>query len=196
MNFHLFSSPKILKERYLHRRSFQIAAFVGILALTSALIIAFQFYFGLESFLPYGYLGISLLTLICSATIIFPLPAGEAALIPAASVLNPFWLGLIAGIGSTLGELTGYLAGYWGKKVVAEEYLGKYQKAESWMNRYGGLTIFVFALVPFFIFDLAGLAAGAFRYPLWKFLLFCCAGRIIRCLIVTYLGWSSFQPFF
>ncbi len=192
----LFSSPRLhsLEEKLTHRRSFQITFFLGVLGLSVALVILFRLYFNLERFLVYGYFGIFLLTLVSSSTIILPLP-GEALLIAAGGVLNPLWLALVASIGGTLGELTGYLAGYWGRKAIAGEYRERYQRAEYWMRRYGGPTIFVFALVPLLIFDLVGLAAGALRFPLWKFLLFCWVGRILRSLAEAYLGWGSFQFF-
>lgn len=41
------------------------------------------------------------------------------------------------------------------------------------MKRYGGLAIFLFAFFPLLIFDFVGIAAGVFRFPLRKFLLFC-----------------------
>ncbi len=192
----LFSSPRLhsLEEKFLHRKSFQIAFFLGVLGLSVVLVLLFRLYFNLEEFLLYGYLGIFLLTVVCSATIIFPLP-GEAILIAAGGVLNPFWLGLVASIGGTLGELTGYLAGYWGRRIIAGEYQERYQQAERWMRRYGIPTVFVFALVPLLLFDLVGIAAGALRFPLWKFLLACWVGRLIRSLAEAYLGWGSFQFF-
>lgn len=192
----LFSSPRLhsLEEKFLHRKSFQIAFFLGVLGLSCALVVLFRLYFNLEEFLLYGYLGIFLLTVVCSATIIFPLP-GEAVLIAAGGALNPFWLGLVASIGGALGELTGYLAGYWGRKIIVGEYQERYQQAERWMRRYGIPTVFVFALVPLLLFDLAGIAAGALRFPLWKFLLACWVGKLIRSLAEAYLGWGSFQFF-
>lgn len=192
----LFSSSRLhsLNEKFLHRRSFQVAFFLGVLGLSVALVLVFRLYLNLEEFLLYGYLGIFLLTVVCSATIIFPLP-GEALLIAAGGVLNPLWLGLVASIGGTLGELTGYLAGYWGRRIIAGEYQERYQQAERWMRRYGIPTVFVFALVPLLLFDLVGIAAGALRFPLWKFLLACWAGRLIRSLAEAYLGWGSFRFF-
>ena len=37
--------------------------------------------------------------------------------------------------------------------------------------------------------DLAGIAAGALRFPFRKFLLACFAGRLPRSFIEAYLGW-------
>jgi membrane protein DedA with SNARE-associated domain len=70
--------------------------------------------------------------------------------------------------------------------------LGWYEKAEGWLKRYGSFAVFLFALLPILIFDLLGIVAGSFRYPLWKFILACWAGRLIRCLVEAYLGWGAF----
>jgi len=48
------------------------------------------------------------------------------------------------------------------------------------MKRWGAVTLFVLALIPNPLFDVAGAVAGALRFPLWKFLLYSGAGRIIK----------------
>lgn len=141
----------------------------------------------LERFSQYGYLGIFLLTLICSFTIIFPLP-GTIVVISAAAIWNTALIALVASIGGALGEITGYYAGYLGRAVIAPEHSERYQVAEGWMRRHGGWTIFLFAFFPFLIFDFVGIAAGVFRYPIKKFLLFCWAGRLPRSFIECYIG--------
>jgi len=184
-------APKVqfLREKVVTRRWFQISAFVLILALSFGLFFLARSYLDLESLLLYGYSGIFLINLICCATIIFPIP-GEVANIAAGTTLNPLWVGIISSVGATIGELTCYLAGYWGRKVILGEYSGKYEKAEVWLKKYGSIAVFVFAILPILIFDLLGLAAGSFRFPLWKFVLACWAGRLIRCLVEAYLGWG------
>jgi len=186
-------APKVqfLREKVVTRRWFQISAFILILALSLGLFFLARSYLNLENLLRYGYLGVFLINLICCATIIFPIP-GEAVIIAAGTTLNPLWLGIISSVGATIGEPTCYLAGYWGRKVILGEYLGKYEKAEEWLRKYGSLAIFVFAIFPILIFDLIGIAAGSFKFPLWKFILACWAGRLIRCLAEAYLGWGVF----
>ena len=61
------------------------------------------------------------------------------------------------------------------------------------MNRHGSLAIFVFALLPVLVFDVLGLAAGSLRFPLWKYILACWAGKILRCLIAAYLGYLGWE---
>ena len=66
-----------------------------------------------EQFAPYGYPGIFVINLLGNATVALPAPS-LAIVSVAGSVLNPYLVGLFAGAGSALGELTGYLAGYSG----------------------------------------------------------------------------------
>ena len=63
------------------------------------------------------------------------------------------------------------------------------------MMRYGGVAIFLFALVPGLIFDLIAIAAGAVRFPFWKFFLASFAGRLPRSFLEAYLGWMMLPRF-
>lgn len=178
----------------LTRKSSQVLIFTLFIAFTLAGSLLATFYLNLEGLIIYGYTGIFLVNLISSATIIFPIP-GEALNVAAGAVLNPFGVGLVASIGAAIGEPTSYFAGRWGRKLIGEKYLEPYQKAELWLRRHGSLAILLFALLPVLVFDLIGLAAGAARYPLWKFVLFCWIGRLIRSLLEAYLGWGAFGFF-
>ena len=165
---------------------------IGIIALTAGLICLMwllEDYFGLslEEFAPLAYLIVFGVTLLSSATILFPAP-GVAVLMAAAAKWNPAIVAIVASVGGTLGELTGYYAGHLGRKIIITDYRERYERAVSWMNRYGLWAIFVFALMPMLIFDLVGLAAGALRLPVWKFLLACWGGRIVRSFIEAYVG--------
>ncbi|MBT9163214.1 MAG: hypothetical protein DDT24_00118 [Chloroflexi bacterium] len=144
----------------------------------------------------YGFLGIFILMLVSSMTILVPLP-GWAILVAAPGIMGLsgwglFWLGMVATTGATLGETTGYLAGYWGRAVITEKHRRDYGKIELWMRRYGSMAIFVIAMMPF-PFDLVGIVCGALRFPLWKFLLFSWPGRLVRTMLLIYLGWGLFE---
>ncbi len=134
----------------------------------------------------YGYLGVFLATMLPSATVILPSPTLAATYI-AGGFLNPLLVGSVAGLGATVGELTGYLAGYGGGGLIADN--PHYRRAQRWIKRVGLLpVIFVFALVPNPLFDLTGIAAGAMRLPLWQFLLICFLGKSLRFVLIAWLG--------
>lgn len=169
-----------------------MSAFALALAVSVGLFFLARAYLDWEKLLLYGYLGVFTVNLANAATILLPLP-GEAINFAAGAILNPLSVGLIASIGSTIGELTSYAAGYWGRKVILGQYSERYKRAEVWLNRHGSLAIFVFALLPVLVFDVLGLAAGSLRFPFWKYILACWAGKILRCLIAAYLGYLGWE---
>lgn len=134
-------------------------------------------------------------TFLASCTIILPAP-GAALVITAASIWNPVIVALVASAGSALGEITGYFAGYIGEKIIIDEQKAAYQQATSWMKRYGMWAVFVVSVIPFVLFDIIGLVAGALKLPLWRFLLACWLGRIPKSFIEAYIGAGLIPHFF
>ncbi len=133
----------------------------------------------------YGYPGLFLFSLLANASVIIPIP-GLVLPYMLGAVFNPWGVALAAGSGAALGELTGYLAGWSGKAVV--EDTRRYAQIQAWMARYGGLVIFVLAYLPLPLMDLAGIAAGATRMPVSRFLFWCLLGKILKMLTVAVLG--------
>lgn len=126
--------------------------------------------------------------LLGNASVMVPVYFHTSLMMVVASEWNPILVALVASIGGALGEITGYYAGYLGKKIVATEGMPGYNRFVAWVNRYGPLAIFLFSLQPILPFDIAGLAAGASRLPLGKFLLPCWAGKFIRYSVLCYFG--------
>lgn len=136
-----------------------------------------------------GYAGVFLISLISSATIFIPVP-GFAAVLATASVLDPVLLGIAAGAGSAIGELSGYLAGIAGHGAVERTPAFKSHKGQ--VSKYGPAAIFLLAFIPNPVFDVAGIAAGAIRMEWWKFLLATSAGKILRFILLAYFGiWAA-----
>jgi uncharacterized membrane protein YdjX (TVP38/TMEM64 family) len=134
----------------------------------------------------FSYLGIFIISIITNATIIIPIPGIFVAIAMGAVLNNPLGVALAAGAGSAIGELTGYLAGFGGQVIVEKrEWYGRVMK---WMKKYGDITIFILSLVPNPLFDLAGMAAGTLKMPVWRFLVACFLGKFIKTLILAYFG--------
>ncbi|MBN1401755.1 MAG: VTT domain-containing protein [Anaerolineae bacterium] len=160
----------------------QILALSFSVAITASVVI---FRDQLLALRGYGYLGVFFIAVLGNATVFFPVP-GLAAVFAGGSVLNPTLVGLIAGVGEPLGELSGYLAGYGGSAVVEDRL--RYERLRGWMERRGFLTIFVLSAIPNPIFDLAGVTAGILRFPISRFLLACWLGKTLKAFVVAYLG--------
>ncbi len=135
-----------------------------------------------------AYLSIFGATLVCNFTIVAPVPVATAIMIVAATRWDPVMVALAASIGGTLGELSGYYAGYLGKKIAIDEHIVGYKKVAGWMNRYGIWAISFLAFQPFIPFDIGGLVAGGARMPLWKFLPALWAGKFPKYILLCYSG--------
>jgi len=172
---------------------------LGLLLVIGIVVGVFLFYRSyperIETLEGYGYLGVFLISVLLNATIV--LPAGNflvlatmGAVLPSATLV-----GLAGGIGAAIGELTGYAAGYSGQAIVSRQRV--YTRLKGWVEKWGMLTIFILSVVPF-VFDLAGIAAGVIRFPLWKFFLACWLGRTILYLVIAWggaLGWEALLRF-
>jgi len=164
----------------------QILALVFVIALSAVIFIYRE---NITDLGVYGYLGVFVISIITSSSIVVPVP-GWILIATFGAILNPLLVGVISGIGGTIGEITGYLLGYGGR--IAVENAGMYSRMVEWMKRWGSLTIFVLALIPNPLFDIAGAIAGLLRFPLWKFLLVGAAGRIPKHILFAYSGvWLS-----
>ncbi len=125
----------------------------------------------------YGYLGLFLISIIGNATLIIPAPVFVMAC-AAGLVYGPIGVGIVAGIGSAIGELTGYMAGAGGKALIPQGRV--YEQLHRFMLRHGMLAIFLLAAIPNPIFDVGGIIAGALQMKAWKFLVAAALGKSIR----------------
>jgi membrane protein YqaA with SNARE-associated domain len=130
-----------------------------------------------------GYAGLALTVIVASGGLVLPVPALATAC-TAGALLTPVYVGLVAGSAGALGELTGYYLGYSGRGVLEGNRL--YLKMEGWMRRRGALLLFLVSLIPNPLFDVVGIAAGALRYPLWRFLGVVWVGKVMKFLIFAY----------
>jgi membrane protein DedA with SNARE-associated domain len=139
----------------------------------------------IKDFAGYGYPGIFIIALLANATVLIPAP-GIAVVFAMGSIFNPLGVAIAAGTGGALGELSGYLAGFGGQAVVERAHI--YNRIHPWVDKYGGYAILVFAAIPNPFFDLAGIAAGASKMSVWRFLFFCWIGQIIKMSFFAYSG--------
>lgn len=139
------------------------------------------------------YLSLFLIFLVTNLTILAPVPVATAIMIAVATRWDPVLVALSASIGGTVGELSGYYAGYLGKKLVIADYASWYKRLAGWVNKYGFWAIWLLALQPVIPVDVAGLLAGAIKMPLWKFLPSLWAGKFPRYLLLCYAGAGIIQ---
>ncbi len=160
----------------------RILALLVVIALTGLLVLHRDKIQKLESL---GYPGIFLISLLSNATLILPVP-GVLFTSAMGAVFNPQLVALAAGTGATLGELSGYIAGFSGQGVI--ENRKWYDRISRWMKEYGGIIIFVLSLIPNPFFDIAGMVAGSLKMPVWKFLAWSWPGKCLKMLAFALSG--------
>ena len=140
----------------------------------------------------YGYLGVFITSLVATGSVVVPVP-GLAVVYLGGSLWNPLLVGLVAGVGDTIGEATGYLAGYAGRGLIEDSKL--YTRFEGWMFRHGFLTVLILSAVPNPFFDMAGIAAGASRFSAKQFFLATWIGKTIKDVAFALAGFYSVPLF-
>ncbi len=140
-----------------------------------------------------GYAGAFLTAFISNASILLPIP-GIWVVFAISGVFHPLGVAVAAGTGGALGELSGYLAGYSGQALV--ERVDILNRIVPVVQKYGAPAIVVLAAIPNPFFDLAGIAAGMLKIPLWKFLLAAWIGQCIKMLSFAYAGSTSLNWLF
>jgi len=170
------------------RRRTTILRILALLVVLVSITLLFVFRDQVKKLEQLGYLGIFLISIAANATIIIPLP-GVALTTAMGAIYNPLGVAIAAGLGAALGELSGYMAGFSGQAVV--ENVAAYQRLTAWMKAHENLSsvaIVVIAFIPNPLFDMAGMVSGALKMPLWKFLLPCALGKIIKMAMFAYAG--------
>jgi uncharacterized membrane protein YdjX (TVP38/TMEM64 family) len=163
----------------------QLARVVALLFVVGLTVLIYIYRDQAQALAQFGYVGIFIFSILANATLVLPAPQ----LIVIAAMGQIFWpvgVGIAAGLGATLGELSGYLAGFSGQAVIENRKL--YDQLEGWMKRYGSIVIAVLGFLPLPFFDLAGIAAGALKMPVLKFLFWCTVGKIPKMILVAYAG--------
>ena len=187
------ASPPATVERRGFGWRFEYSLLIGVALLMTVFAIAF-FYFGADAsnLESWGYAGVFMINLVGSATILLPSPAA-ASTIGGGALLGDFlgipafiWVGLVAGLGESIGEFSGYAAGYGGRIVF--EGRPEYDRVYRWMERRGAITMFLLSVVPNPLFDIAGVAAGAVRMPIRRFFFSVLPGKIIKNTYIAAIG--------
>ena len=180
-----------------HHIRWTVLLLLGVLAFTGLIFALLTFLQGfLQTSFPkvafLAYIMVFVVTFVSSALVAVPAPGSIFALsfaLAVAAKWEPLWVILAASIGSTLGETSSYLVGRWGSKAIVDGANSRLPlRVRGWMKRSTSMVVFVLAFVPSFLFDFAGIAAGALRLPYWQFLLVVWAARLPRSAIEIYYG--------
>jgi membrane protein YqaA with SNARE-associated domain len=140
----------------------------------------------------WGYVGIFLINLIGSATILFPVPA-FLVVFAFGAILNPWLVGISAAFGCALGELTGYGIGFAGEKAIGRKHERWLKRANEWAGKYKMFTVIViFAATPL-PDDVLGVLCGVIKYDVKKFFLASLTGKLILNISLALGGYYGLQ---
>lgn len=168
---------------------FEVAVIVLIVGIS---VTIFVFREQLQNIGEVGYLGLFVLCFLANATVLLPAP-GLMIAASCALIMNPLLVALVAALGTTAGELIGYVFG-----TVTEDISPKFRllldKITSHIHN-DVIIVFVFAVLPLPLFDFVGIYSGGTKMNLLKFILACFLGKFIKMMFYTHaysiLDWAS-----
>ena len=134
----------------------------------------------------FGYFGVFLISFIGSVSVIFPIPY-TLVIFALGSTLDPLFIAISGGLGAVLGEFSGYAIGYYGRTVVNEERRRKMDFMVKVFDRYGPISIFIFALTPL-PDDLLFIPLGVMHYPFWRAFVPALFGKMLMTFILAFSG--------
>jgi membrane protein YqaA with SNARE-associated domain len=159
-------------------------ALIGMLALMLLVNIGFYFIpFDYTILGDYAVAGVFGITALATATIVIPVPYIPVIMHIAQQYHDMHmlvWIALAAGAGSVVGEISGYMVGRTGRQAFAETRFSQWVAAQM-----------THPVRAFPLFDVAGIAAGAFGVPFWLFATAVFSGRFVRMLGIVLAGYYA-----
>jgi membrane protein YqaA with SNARE-associated domain len=140
------------------------------------------------AFTSFAYVGAFVVTFLANALIAIPIPYIPIVAHIGATAAMPWLVVVLAALASVLGESVAFLAGRAEEGLVSEHPV--YRRVHRVAERplLAGAMLFLFAVPPNPIFDVAGLAAGAVGVPYRVFFVSVFAARLIRLAVIVWLG--------
>lgn len=157
--------------------------------------------YGLFGMLIIAFLGGSLLSMLAVPVpywlLVFTLPS---ILAPQFQIGAPILVGLVSGVGASLGQLLTFILGCGSRdlsqKLAYRVNRGFYDRALSWAERHGSLSVFVMsALINPFHLPMT-LAIASLRYPSWKFFVFSLLGNVVKSTFIAFCGYFGLTSLF
>lgn len=151
------------------------------------IVLTFLFQEDLMQLKTFGLMGLFLLNFFSTATVFAP-NFSLATVIAGGSVYNPILVAAVATLGGVFGDSISYLLGHSGRHIFVKKEGKFFQAVVRVFHKHGLIVIFILALIPNPIFDAIGILAGGVRFPFKKYFFAMFLGRILRNLVLAYLG--------
>ena len=136
----------------------------------------------------YKFLGVFIISLLGSASIVFPIPYTLVILFLGMNhIIDPLTLTVAGGLGSAVGQLSGYYIGYFGAKLVGVERRRRMEFFVRMFKKYGSTLVFLFAFTPL-PDDLIIIPLGVLRYGFLRVFIPLLMGKLLMCFLLAYFG--------
>jgi membrane protein YqaA with SNARE-associated domain len=138
-----------------------------------------------------GFVGVFLISFIGASSVIIPIPYTVVILWLGLNMpINPYMLAAVAGLGSAVGELSGYILGYAAKHVVSEKRKRKFDAMLKILMRHKNiwpLLIFLFALTPL-PDDILFVPLGLLHFNFLRAFIPCIIGKLAMFYMLVFGG--------
>ncbi len=140
-----------------------------------------------------GYLGAFFMSWLGNSTIVIPFPYTALVFLFGASGLNPMALGILAGVGATLGESISYIVGFLGYKVTKDKYRKNMSALRKLIDTRPKFAIFFFFLIGATPIpdDVFIIPLGLIRYNVFRAIIPFAIGKIVLTSIIAYMGYFA-----
>ncbi|MFX1518796.1 MAG: YqaA family protein [Promethearchaeota archaeon] len=135
------------------------------------------------------YLAIFLISIIGNVSIIMPVPYIIAlAILVVVLPINPLLVGISAGLGAAIGELSAWLLGRGTSEIIEETTYGKrLQSLTSLVKKGYGIPLIIFFAATPLPDDLLLIVLGMVNYNIGYALVACFIGKIVLAVSIAYL---------
>ena len=141
----------------------------------------------------YGYFGIFLISMLGAMSIFVPIPYTVVIFtLGGLRIFDPLWIAVAAGLGAAIGEFSGYVIGFGGRRIISEKQKTKMDFLTKLFKKFGPIVIFVFALTPL-PDDLLFIPLGVMRYSVLRAFIPALLGKFVSNLIIAYSGYFSLE---
>jgi len=133
------------------------------------------------------YIGVFAISIFGNFTIIFPVPYTIALIVISAVIpgVNPIFLGIVGGLGASIGEVTAWLIGRGSKGIIGDSE--NIERMKNYVDKgWAPLLIFIFAATPL-PDDAFLIVLGIAQYSIVKTLIYCFIGKFVLCFLCSAL---------
>ena len=148
-----------------------------------------------EVTLLFGYQGAFIVSFLGNATVLLPFPyigvpfvlGGLRNIVTDTFAFDPWLVGILAGLGATLGEMVSYLLGRVGGKMIDEEQRSGFREFVQKHPRSTPLVLWFLAATPI-PDDVLIVPLGAAKYSWWKVFVPQFIGKTMFLTVITWAG--------